>query len=60
MSQVTEHGVGRANGSSSAGSRGKTARKQHVSSTAASSEDVDENEGFEDEDEDFAVGEVKF
>ena len=60
VSQVTERGVGRANGSSSAGSRGKAAGKQRVLSTAASSEDVDENEGFEDEDEDFAFGEVKF
>ncbi|XBI18583.1 hypothetical protein VPH35_060324 [Triticum aestivum] len=57
MSQVTGRGVGRAHVSSSAGSRGKAAGKQRVSSTAASSEDVDENEGFEDEDEDFAVGE---
>ena len=58
VSQVTGRGVGRAHGSSSAGSRGKDAGKQRVSSTAASSEDVNENEGFEDEDEEFAFGEV--
>ena len=60
MSQVTGRGVGRVNGSSAAGSRGKTAGKQRVSSTAASSEDVDENEGFEDEDDNNAFGEVNF
>ena len=59
-SQVTGRGVGRGNGSSAAGSRGKAAGKQRVSSTAASSEAVDENAGFEDEDEDFSFGEVKF
>ncbi|KAI4967733.1 hypothetical protein ZWY2020_016888 [Hordeum vulgare] len=37
VSQVTGRVLGRGNGSSSAGSRGKTAGKQRVSSTAASS-----------------------
>ena len=60
MSQVTGRGVGRANASSSVGTRGKTAGKQRVSSTAASSEDVDENEGFEDEDDNNGFGEVTF
>ncbi|KAI4988735.1 hypothetical protein ZWY2020_036052 [Hordeum vulgare] len=59
VSQVTGRGVGRANGSSSAGSRGKTTGKQRVSSTATSSEDVDENEGFEDEDDNNAFGEER-
>ncbi|KAE8803011.1 hypothetical protein D1007_21214 [Hordeum vulgare] len=57
VSQVTGRGVGRANASSSVGTRGKTAGKQRVSSTAASSEDVDENEGFEDEDDNNGFGE---
>ena len=59
-SHVTGRRVGRGNGSSAAGSRGKTAGKQRVSSTAASSEDVDENEGFEDDDDNNAFGEVYF
>ncbi|KAE8783730.1 hypothetical protein D1007_42826 [Hordeum vulgare] len=59
VSQVTGRGVGRGNGSSSADSRGKTAGKQRVSSTAASSEDVDPNEGFEDEDDNNAFGEER-
>ena len=54
VSQVTGRGVGRAHGSSSDDSRGKVVWKQRVSSTAASSEDVDENEGFEDEDDNNA------
>ncbi|KAE8792135.1 hypothetical protein D1007_33289 [Hordeum vulgare] len=59
VSQVIERGVGRANASSSIGSRGKTAGKQRVSSTAASSEDADENEGFEDEDDNDGFGEER-
>ncbi|KAI4966984.1 hypothetical protein ZWY2020_034630 [Hordeum vulgare] len=59
VSQVTGRSVGRANASSSIGSRGKTAGKQRVSSTAASSEDVDENEGFEDEDDNNGFGEER-
>ncbi|KAI5004492.1 hypothetical protein ZWY2020_031735 [Hordeum vulgare] len=59
VSQVTGRGVGRANASSSVGTRGKTAGKQRVSSTAASSEDVDENEGFEDEDDNNGFGEER-
>ncbi|KAI4969681.1 hypothetical protein ZWY2020_000595 [Hordeum vulgare] len=57
VSEVTGRGVGRANASSSIGSRGKTAGKQRVSSTAAPSEDVDENGGFEDEDDNNGFGE---
>ena len=59
-SQVTGRVVGRGNGFSAADSRGKIAGKQRVSSTAASSEDVDENEGFEDDDNKNAFGEVYF
>ncbi|KAI4980849.1 hypothetical protein ZWY2020_021334 [Hordeum vulgare] len=59
VSQVIGRGVGRANASSSVGSRGKTAGKQHVSSTAASSQDVDKNEGFEDEDDNNGFGEER-
>ncbi|KAE8802743.1 hypothetical protein D1007_21574 [Hordeum vulgare] len=59
VSQVTGRGVGRGNGSSSADSREKTVGKQRVSSTDASSEDVDENEGFEDEDDNNAFGEER-
>ncbi|XBJ19501.1 hypothetical protein VPH35_010472 [Triticum aestivum] len=58
-SHVTGRRVGRGNGSSAAGSRGKTAGKQRVSSTTASSEDVDENEGFDDDDDNNAFGEER-